>query len=129
MGAAIAPAIVRSSQARPSMPQGIAVGDAGSGRATVWSRCDRPARLFVDYATTSRFDNARTVRGPVALPGSDHTARLVLTDLPPGQQIFYRVRFQDLADLRNWSEPAEWNVQALGIVKFGMRSSECGVRG
>jgi alkaline phosphatase D len=107
VSAAFAPAIVRASQSRPSMPQGVAVGDAGRGRAVVWSRCDRPARLFVDYATTSRFENVRTMRGPVALPTSDQTARVVLTGLPPGQQIFYRVRFQDLADLRSWSDPVE----------------------
>jgi alkaline phosphatase D len=107
VSAAFAPAIVRASQSRPSMPQGVAVGDAGRGRAVVWSRCDRPARLFVDYATTSRFENVRTIRGPVALPTSDQTARVVLTGLPPGQQIFYRVRFQDLADLRSWSDPVE----------------------
>jgi alkaline phosphatase D len=105
LGTALAPAIVRASQSLPAMPQGVAVGDAGPGRALVWSRTDRPARMFVEYATTSRFDNARTVRGPVALPGADHTARVVLTELAPGQQIFYRVRFQDLADLRSWSEP------------------------
>jgi alkaline phosphatase D len=87
------------------MPQGVAVGDAGPGRAVVWSRCDRPARMFVDYATSPQFSNARAVRGPAALPGSDHTARVVLTDLPPGQQIFYRVRFQDLSHLGSWSEP------------------------
>ena len=36
---------------------------------------------------------------------SDFTSRTVLTDLPPGQRIFYRVLFQDLSDLRTWSEP------------------------
>jgi alkaline phosphatase D len=60
--------------------------------------------MFVNYSTTSQFTDAQTVRGPIALPGADHTARVVLTDLPPGEQIFYRVRFQDLSDLRSWSE-------------------------
>jgi alkaline phosphatase D len=105
MGAAVAPAIVRASQAVPEVPNGVAVGAAGPGRAVVWSRCDRPARLFVEYATSATFTNARTARGPVALPGADHTARVVLPDLPPGEQIFYRVRFQDLNDLRSWSHP------------------------
>jgi alkaline phosphatase D len=107
VGAALSPAIIRRPQSLPSLPQGVAVGDAGRGRAVVWSRCDRPARLFVDYATTPRFEQSRTVRGPVALPSADHTARVVLSDLPAGQQIFYRVRFQDLSDLRTWSEPME----------------------
>jgi alkaline phosphatase D len=104
-GQAAAPAIIRAPGAVPALPQGIAAGDAGSGRIVIWSRADRAARMSVDYATTERFANARTVRGPAALDGSDFTARVVLTDLPAGQRIFYRVRFQDLADLRQWSEP------------------------
>ena len=87
------------------MPQGVAAGDAGSGRIVIWSRADRASRMSVDYATTDRFTNVRTVRGAAALESSDFTARVVLTDLPAGQRIFYRVRFQDLADLRQWSEP------------------------
>jgi len=88
------------------MPQGVAVGDVAGGRAIVWSRCNRPARMFVEYSTTDRFTDTRRVRGPAALESSDFTARTVLTGLPQGQRVFYRVLFQDLADLRGWSEPA-----------------------
>ena len=100
-----APAIVTASGARPAMPYGIAAGDVGAGRALIWSRADRTARMFVEYATTERFADARRVRGPAALETSDFTTRTVLTDLPPGQRIFYRVLYQDLSDLRAWSEP------------------------
>ena len=61
--------------------------------------------MAVEYATTERFDNARLVPGPAALEGSDFTARVVLSDLPAGQRIFYRVRFSDLGDLKSVSEP------------------------
>lgn len=87
------------------MPQGVAAGDASAGRAVIWSRSDRAARMFVEYATSDRFTNARRVPGPAALESSDYTARVVLADLPEGQCIFYRVLFQDLADLRAWSDP------------------------
>jgi alkaline phosphatase D len=100
-----APALVGAEGARPALPQGVAAGDVTAGRAVVWSRADRASRMFVEYSTTERFDNVRRVRGPAALESSDFTARVVLTDLPPGQRIFYRVLFQDLADLRAWSEP------------------------
>ena len=100
-----APAIVPAPGARPIMPQGVACGDPGDGRAVIWSRCDRAARMVVEYDTTDRFTNPRRVRGPAALASSDFTARAVLRDLPPGQRLFYRVRFQDLADLSQWSEP------------------------
>jgi alkaline phosphatase D len=72
----------------------------------VWSRSDRPARLLVEYATTDAFRNVRRVVGPAALMDSDFTAKIVLTDLPAGQQIFYRVTFQDLADPKVLSAPA-----------------------
>ncbi len=44
--------------------------------------------------------------GPAALEDSDFTARIDLEGLPAGQRIFYRALFQDLTDLRTWSEPA-----------------------
>ena len=100
-----APGIIQSAGALPKMPQGVAAGAAGVNRAVIWSRCDRPARMFVEYSTTESFANVRRVPGPAALESSDFTARTVLTDLPPGQRIFYRVTFQDLTDLRRFSNP------------------------
>jgi alkaline phosphatase D len=99
-----APAI--GSSPRVGAPCGVAAGDVGAGRAVIWSRADRAARMFVEYATTESFSERRRVRGPAALETSDFTCRTVLTDLPAGQRIFYRVLFQDLSDLRTWSEPA-----------------------
>ena len=98
-----APAIVRTN--RPTLPHGVTAGDAGAGRAVIWSRGDRASRMFVEYSTTERFANPLRVRGPAALESSDFTSRVVLTDLPAGQRIFYRVQYQDLSDLRNLSEP------------------------
>ena len=90
---------------RPATPHGVAAGDVGAGRAVVWSAADRSARMFVEYATTESFTDPRRVRGPAALETSGFTCRTVLTDLPAGQRIFYRVLFQDLSDLRSWSDP------------------------
>ncbi|MFI5006932.1 MAG: alkaline phosphatase D family protein [Solirubrobacterales bacterium] len=100
-----APAIVASASGRPSATWGGAVGDVTGDRAIVWSRTDRPARLVVEYATTGSFTDARRVVGPAALEDSGFTARVDLSGLPPGQRITYRLRFQDLSDLRTWSEP------------------------
>ncbi|MEW6322308.1 MAG: alkaline phosphatase D family protein [Acidobacteriota bacterium] len=99
------PGIVRAQGTLPQMPQGVAAGIVGVGQGIVWSRADRPGRLFVEYATTERFENVTRVRGPAATASTDLTARVLLPDLPPGQRIFYRVRFQDLSDLRAWSDP------------------------
>ena len=103
-GAMLSPAIQITN--RPTTPSGVASGALGGGRAVIWSRTDRSARMFVEYATTEAFTDARRVRGPAALETSDFTSRVVLTDLPAGQRVFYRVTYQDLADLRTWSEPA-----------------------
>ena len=99
-----APAIIRSG--RPGVPYGVTAGDVGNGRAVIWSRCDRAARMFVEYSTTERFSDPRRVRGPAAIESSDFTSRTILTGLPDGQRIFYRVVYQDLSDLRTWSDPA-----------------------
>ena len=100
-----APAIVQSDASRPAILQGIAAGDVTSGRAVIWSRTDRPSRLIVEYSTTEKFATVLRRTGPAALDVTDFTARLVLTDLPADQRIFYRVQFQDLGDLRAMSVP------------------------
>ena len=100
-----APALVTSDSARPTIPYGVASGEVTSHTAMVWSRTNRPGRLLVEYATTEAFKQARLVQGPVALAVSDFTARVELTDLPAGQEIFYRVTFQDLADPKMLSAP------------------------
>lgn len=99
-----APAIARS--AGPLITHGVQSGDVGQTSGMVWARSDRPARMLVEYATTKGFADARVLAGPAALEDTDFTARLELTGLPPGQTIFYRVRFLDLADLKALSEPA-----------------------
>ena len=100
-----APAVVASERARPSAEWGAMVGDVSGGRALVWSRCDRPARLSVEWSTTEGFEDVRRVPGPHAIEDSDFTAKLDLTGLPPGQDIFYRVSFLDLGDLHTASVP------------------------
>lgn len=87
------------------MPYGVASGDVSADGAVVWSKTDRPARMVVEYATTDQFADARKVIGPAALETSDYTARIILSDLPPGQTIVYRVLFQDLSSPKAWSEP------------------------
>ncbi len=100
-----APAIITSDTLRPVITSGIQSGDITDSRAIVWSRCDRPARMIVEYATTESFSSAQRITGPAALEPTDFTARLDLAGLPAGQQIFYRVSFQSLADGKVFSEP------------------------
>jgi len=72
----------------------------------IWSRSDRPAEMSVQYSTTESFrGTVRFVSGARALASSDYTARTLLTDLPAGQRIFYRVTFRDPSDPRIASAP------------------------
>jgi len=95
---ATAPAIVTAESARPQLPYGVMSGDVSGRRAIVWSRADRPARMLVDVATNEAMRDARRLVGPAALESGDYTARLDLTELPPGETCFYRVQFESLSD-------------------------------
>jgi len=100
-----APATVIPDRLRPATPSGVQSGDVTADRAIVWSKTDRPAQLIVEYGTDGAFRNPRRLRGPAALAESDFTARVDLTGLPSGQEIFYRVTFEDLADGKTVSAP------------------------
>jgi alkaline phosphatase D len=125
-----APALVTSDAMRPQVPYGAMTGDVSGDRAVVWSRTDRPARLVVEYATTESFRNARRVVGPAALADSDFTARVDLAGLPRGQEIFYRVRFEDLASPRTTSVPVPGRFRTppagRGPVRFCFSGDEAG---
>ncbi len=100
-----APAIITSDKLRPTASFGAQSGDVTSNRAVIWSRSDTAARMIVEYSTTESLQNARRVIGPAAIEPTDFTARVDLHDLPAGQKIFYRIRFQSLDDAKVYSEP------------------------
>ena len=102
----LAPALIRQDGQRPSILQGTAAGDVTLDRAVIWSRTDRPARMLVEWSTRESLQDVQRVRGPIARPDSDFTARIDLRNLPQGQRIFYRVHFEDLGDGRTLSAPA-----------------------
>lgn len=103
-GVPIAPAIAQAN--RPVITHGIQAGDVTQSSAVVWSRADRPSRMMVEVAATEAFKDAHVIRGPAALSNSDFTAKIALQDLPPGEDVFYRVTFQDLDNDKAASEPA-----------------------
>jgi alkaline phosphatase D len=98
------PAAIKREGTRPQLAQGVASGDIAHDRAILWSRCDRPGQMLVEWATTESFQDPQRVLGPAAIEATDFTAKLDLRGLPPSQRIFYRVQFQDLRDLKSWSE-------------------------
>ncbi|UPK04270.1 alkaline phosphatase D family protein [Bradyrhizobium sp. 170] len=90
---------------RPIVTSGVQSGDVGADGGVVWARADRPSQMMVEVATTESFANARALPPIATLPESDFTAKMLLENLPAGQEIFYRVRFRDLAHTGIESEP------------------------
>lgn len=98
-----AAAVIVPDHARPAIPHGVAAGDVQADSAVIWSRTDRPARMIVECADNESFQNATRFRGPAALPETDYTAKVLLRGLHPGEPVFYRVQFQDLASPKVFS--------------------------
>ncbi len=122
------PAFVRSD--RPGCAQGVQSGDLGEGRAVVWGRTDRPCRMWVDWSTRADFEGAQTVRGPEVLSTTDFTGQCLVGALPVGARVHYRVRFEDLTNPRNESEPSAGQLQMPGdttrAVRFFWSGDTCG---
>src|SRR3984885_9189788 len=105
VGAVAMPHLSRAAHP-PQITHGVHSGDVGADGGVVWARADRPSQMMVEVATTESFNNARVLPPIAALPESDFTAKMLLGNLPAGQDIFYRVRFRDLAHTDISSEPA-----------------------
>jgi alkaline phosphatase D len=105
-GFTLSPAFSRRQATRPDIPYGTTSGDVTRDRAIIWSHTDRPSRMLVEWSTTESFQNVRRMRGPQTTDVTGYTARVDLSGIPPGQRIFYRVQFEDLADARSLSAPA-----------------------
>ena len=82
---------------RPVISHGIQSGDVSTDSGMVWARSDRPSRMLVEVAITDSFNVIRSAVCVDALPESDFTAKMLVENLPSSQDIFYRVRFRDLA--------------------------------
>ena len=91
---------------RPLITHGVQSGDVSVDSGVVWARTDRPARMQVEVAITDSFRTIMHGTFVDALPESDLTANALIENLPAGQDIFYRIRFQDLSAPTMVSEPA-----------------------
>ena len=90
---------------RPIVTHGVQSGDAGPSSGVVWTRADRPSRVWFDIATTDSFETIHRSVYVDALPEGDFTAKALVQDLPSGQNVFYRVRLQNLAEPTIMGEP------------------------
>ncbi len=92
-GSTGAPAVILGG--RPEVSHGVMSGDVTADSAVIWSRATRPGRMVVEWSTHPDFRNVRRKIGPVTGPEADFTAKTLLTHLPAGERVFYRVRFED----------------------------------
>lgn len=104
LGGIAMPYLSRAAE-RPQIPQGVQSGDVSTDGGVVWARADRPSQMLVEVSTTESFANLRALPPIAALPESDFTAKMLLENLPAGQDIFYRVKFRDLSHPEILSEP------------------------
>ncbi|HWP18945.1 MAG TPA: alkaline phosphatase D family protein [Burkholderiaceae bacterium] len=116
-----APAVVTRDGVRPQMLHGVQTGDVTGDRAVVWTRSDRPARMWVEWATSESFADAQRVRGPFLLEDSDYTGRIDLVGLPAGRQLHYRVLLQDLGNERVYSAPVAGRLRTAPAVPRPVR--------
>jgi len=90
---------------RPQITHGIQSGDISLDGGIVWARADRPSLMVVEAATTESFKDIIRVASAEARRETDFTAKVLLDRLPAGQDIFYRVRFHDIASPLIAGEP------------------------
>ena len=103
MGIAL-PGISRA-QSRPVITHGLQSGDVSANSAVVWTRVDRPSRVFFDIATSESFKNIHRTVYVDALPETDFTAKALIDGLPAGQRVFYRARTQAFEDAAATGQP------------------------
>src|SRR4051794_23045934 len=74
---------------RPVLTHGVQSGDATADSAVVWTRADRPGRMWVQAAVRPDFRGARLVRGPVLTLDTDFTGKVRLRHLPADAGLHY----------------------------------------
>src|SRR4029077_16780689 len=104
LGGVASPYLSRAAD-RPRVTHGVQSGDVSSDSAVIWARADRPARMLAEVATTDSFKTIARAVFVDALPETDFTANALIEGLPAGQDIFYRISFQDLASPTIVGEP------------------------
>ncbi|MFN8941887.1 MAG: PhoD-like phosphatase N-terminal domain-containing protein, partial [Acidobacteriota bacterium] len=128
-----APLFLRAESGRPRLTQGVQTGDPAGDSVLVWTRADRPSRMWVEVALDEKFKQViQRVRGPHLLPETDYTGRHVVSGLPAGADVHYRVWAEDLREGRGMWEavcrrarPARGGGGELGDVMSGGMVGQC----
>lgn len=106
---------------RPLFTHGVQSGDVDVSSGMIWTRVDRPSRIFTEYATNESFSNAVRLAPLDALPESDFAVKRLLTELPSDQEIFYRFIAADLSSINTLSEPVTGRFRTAPASKRSVR--------
>jgi alkaline phosphatase D len=113
VGSLAKPSLSRAAD-RPRITCGLQSGDVSTNSAVVWARADRPARMRVEYSTREKFDGIIGAASADAPPDRDFTSKVLLEGLPPGQDIFYRVRFEDISGIPGETQTGHFRTAPTG---------------
>ena len=120
MGGFFMPSISRAAD-RPVITHGVQSGDVTANTACIWGRADRASRMVTEIATTEGFRNSVRIPHVDVLAQRDFAGKLALNDLPAGQDIFYKIHFENLDDGRASSEPVIGHFRTAPAAKRNIR--------
>ena len=120
MGGFFMPSISRAAD-RPLITHGVQSGDVTANTACIWGRADRASKMVTEIATTEGFKNSVRIPHMNVVPQRDFAGKLTLQDLPAGQDIFYKIHFENLDDGRASSEPLIGHFRTAPAAKRNIR--------
>jgi alkaline phosphatase D len=103
--ALVSPRLVVANSGKPVLNIGCAAGDVTADGAMLWTRADRPSRLWVDIDTTPQFSHPVRYQGSAGVTENDFNMHCDVKGLPSGQAFFYRLIAESLAQAGVFSEP------------------------
>jgi alkaline phosphatase D len=89
----------------PAFTHGVQTGDVDASSGMIWTRVDRPSRIFMEVSTAESFKDPIRLSPMDALPESDFAVKRLVENLPADQDIFYRFTAADLSDINVMSQP------------------------
>lgn len=88
----------------PILNVGCASGDVTTDGAMIWTRADRPSRLWVDIDSHPAFPSPVRYRGSAGLWENDFNLHCVVDSLEAGKAFFYRVLAESLEHPGHFSQ-------------------------
>ncbi|GAB2199409.1 alkaline phosphatase D family protein [Sessilibacter sp. MAH4] len=101
---------------RPLVNDGVQCGEVTASSAVLWSRCDRPAKMYVEYSYSSEFFNSTQLPPIDVLSVSDFTGKIQLTRLLSDKTVYYKITFAALEDLKATSEPVFGHFKTAPVI-------------